>query len=648
MRHWYLPLLLAAAVLYGLAPCASAAPKFKASQTVRGLLYDLKGKKLYFCYKIRDCDNPTVEFNPDSHFFRTGDVLVLRLQHAKLLTEYSVQTDKVAVADATAVIRGMDDAAAVDTTRTQAGKGGIDQIRKNGLDPMLVGDYRKLGQDCLRNSLQDMQTRIRAIDTAEAKAFWVLQPTSVQQTSTIPGSTTRDLVMFARALRQEINKALKSDPYTDAEGFDHLAQRTDALASAVKQFKSAMSDTDKANAAGFAEATRQWAIYYHNLAEAGKLEDSIKQNIRELLQPLQRSSPADINELQALCFDGMNRLYLQSEQKEPLDISLGTFDANFQVFFHLYEKSKFISYAFQAEGGGDQRSQPPQAGQGEQDAGNGIDVNQPAPLPSGPGAKPQNTAPPVSRAPSPSANAAPDTSSAPAPQNGGTNKIPKNGSTPAGQASQDRTTQDPGKNIYNKWFTVHKIYHANLIGGYAVSAIRDRSFDLRDVPASASMSAPTGSGATGSQSAMKKIFQSNNSGAQTHYLVGLSYYLRHTVDMFPGHQSWIEPAVLIGAAPDAANNYYVGLNCETKVGVNIAGGLHIGQVRSLQRGYVEGDLTSASSAPTRTSPHGGAFVAIGFDYKVFLGLLNKVNGVKTAGAVAPASSSDNSTTDAKQ
>ena len=93
---------------------------------------------------------------------------------------------------------------------------------------------------------------------------------------------------------------------------------------------------------------------------------------------------------------------------------------------------------------------------------------------------------------------------------------------------------------------------------------------------------------------------------------------------------FFKPAILIGASPDSANNYFVGLNLETKLGINVAGGFQLGQVTSLKQGYQVGNTTSASSAPTRTSPHGGAFLSVGFDYKVFLAFIGKVSGVKTA------------------
>ncbi len=322
--------LFCGAVLFStLVPNGSAAPKAKPSQTVRGLAYDVKTKKLYFCDRISTCSVP---FDPGAHFFRTGDVLVLRVLRAKLLTQYSVQVDKVAVAEYTPVIRGMDDAAP-GSAITQSGKGSVDDITKNGIEPMSLADYRKLSAKDLGDRLADMQTKIRAIDDIEVKTLLSL-PKSPVALKTIPGNSLSDMLTFAADLKMDIDAALNQNPYKDADGFDALAQRTDALGKAVKALK-----PDDPNVATLAEASRQWRIYRHNLDEANKLDSAKTPSVAGQLERLTRSNDADIYEMQAPIFDGMNRLFLQAEQAEPVDISLGTFDANYQVFFHLYEKS---------------------------------------------------------------------------------------------------------------------------------------------------------------------------------------------------------------------------------------------------------------------------------------------------------------------
>ncbi len=86
------------------------------------------------------------------------------------------------------------------------------------------------------------------------------------------------------------------------------------------------------------------------------------------------------------------------------------------------------------------------------------------------------------------------------------------------------------------------------------------------------------------------------------------------------HAKWYKgyyaPGILVGYGVDALNNYLLGANWETPLGINLGSGLHIGQETFLQPGVVAGVTQypfSSTGPPTTNSTRYGWYGSVGFD-----------------------------------
>jgi hypothetical protein len=117
---------------------------------------------------------------------------------------------------------------------------------------------------------------------------------------------------------------------------------------------------------------------------------------------------------------------------------------------------------------------------------------------------------------------------------------------------------------------------------------------------------------------------------QIHYYAGVEYYLWRR-DLFPGALKggdYWKPGVIFGYGLDESNNFIVGPNWETKIGVNLGAGVHIGQEAFLPAGISAG--AQVPSGTTTITPANrlriGAYGNIGFDFNLFKTIFSNLLG----------------------
>jgi hypothetical protein len=100
---------------------------------------------------------------------------------------------------------------------------------------------------------------------------------------------------------------------------------------------------------------------------------------------------------------------------------------------------------------------------------------------------------------------------------------------------------------------------------------------------------------------------------------GINVYLKPH-DSFPGAKSRLfgpqNFGAFVGYGVNALNNYLFGMNWESRWGINVGVGLHVGQETQLQPGIVPGvtQLPSTTTvAPTISVIKPSGFITVGFD-----------------------------------
>ena len=198
----------------------------------------------------------------------------------------------------------------------------------------------------------------------------------------------------------------------------------------------------------------------------------------------------------------------------------------------------------------------------------------------------------------------------------------------------DMESASATKIIYNGNFDVHRIYRGNLVAGFFASSLANRPYGL------------TNNGqATSTANLTFVSVQGRPYRPQLHAFVGIDVYLWER-DAFPGQLSkqgflwmksahwgfvngYLNPGILIGIGVDAVNNYLIGANWETKWGINLGFGLHIGQEAMLQPGIEPGVTqlpSSTTSVPTFNMIRPGFYGNLGFDLSVMRAAFGQVFG----------------------
>jgi hypothetical protein len=155
---------------------------------------------------------------------------------------------------------------------------------------------------------------------------------------------------------------------------------------------------------------------------------------------------------------------------------------------------------------------------------------------------------------------------------------------------------------------VHRISDFNIVSGFAASSIRNPAYGLR---------------AVSSTNTNLVAFQSQNDRLQGQYLIGINAYLCKR-DMFPGYltpKMRLTPGVLVGTSVTTSKvNFVAGLDFELFNGVDLYGGLIVGDQTELGSGIVLGVTQfppGTTSVPTTQRLAAGAFFGVGLDAHVF-------------------------------
>lgn len=165
-------------------------------------------------------------------------------------------------------------------------------------------------------------------------------------------------------------------------------------------------------------------------------------------------------------------------------------------------------------------------------------------------------------------------------------------------------------------FEMHQFWRANIVSGIAFSGISKNDYAVRTRQKTVNGQPQVQS--DGQPENESYIAAAGTQSVTAHYFLGFNFYPGHQ-DTFPGARVrwWNAVGILGGVALDEAQHYFIGMNYEPVIGVDVAAGLHWGRKTVLQDGYQVGDVVPSGDPPTRDEMQGRLFVMVGFDLKIF-------------------------------
>lgn len=309
---------------------------------------------------------------------------------------------------------------------------------------------------------------------------------------------------------------------------------------------------------------------------------------------------AGLNAVQGELLNRMNEIYDLSQVREPLprQINLKGHPGNLVVYYTIRRIETFHRFTV-AEVQGPGNTQPGQTG---------------SPLPqaqsSGSGAQPNAT---TGSADNSNGNAA-------------------TGNASASGASQNGGDTNPGIVVAKGSFEVHDVFHANVVGAFVFSTLKNESISKVAQPQACS-----GTSASSDTNCFAPFLNGNDH--QWTPIVGLDYYFRPR-DTFPRSPGmpWLcqqTPAQCFGimgaASVTSLNNYFLGEFFEPVLGVQFGAGAHFGTRTVLAAGYKFGtpvDITG--DFPTHDERAIGLFLSAGLDLGIFRKVFGKVTGIGTS------------------
>jgi hypothetical protein len=165
-------------------------------------------------------------------------------------------------------------------------------------------------------------------------------------------------------------------------------------------------------------------------------------------------------------------------------------------------------------------------------------------------------------------------------------------------------------------FEVHKLWHANIVGGFVFSSLPHTEFGVH------------------TQDGAIVATRTDNQRPVAHYLLGFNYYLkpRDTFWRTSTRPSYWIPGVMFGIGIENSKQFFVGPNFEPTLGVDFSFGWHYGEQDALPLN-VTADKTAlpagTTTASTRSVMKSGVYGMFGLDvntFRRFLGLLSPVGG----------------------
>jgi hypothetical protein len=457
-------------------------------------------------------------------------------------------------------------------------------------------------------------------------------------TVNVPTSTIDDIANFATQLESDAEACdnTKGQPFTNEDAFNNLTDRADRLIQSVTLLDSVLAAQPDISA-----ARTQWEIYQGLVARfqqtfPGAASDpSTSESVSYVSGPQHKSlldgetkiealaqavpqGLAQINKSMAKAFAFINTLYSISNSSHPFEVPVGAYNTNYIAGFSIYELANPVVYKV-------------------------VPAKAPAPSDqSDPNARPA----PIQN---PFGSSSEDQPRGLLFDNGGRNAIltpaafksdmtmlaspfPADSTKPPTCCNQQQNAS-PGKLLYSGTFDVHKIYRANLVAGFFVSRLENRPYGLTNNGQATSSTGVTFVTVTGEPYR-----------PQLHAFVGVNVYLWER-DVFPGQISkqgflwlrsahgWLNgywnPGIMVGYGVDALNNYMVGLNWETKWGLNFGPGLHVGQETFLQPGIVPGVTqlpSTTTTVPTFNKTACALYGSVGLDLGVMKTALSQLFG----------------------
>jgi len=204
---------------------------------------------------------------------------------------------------------------------------------------------------------------------------------------------------------------------------------------------------------------------------------------------------------------------------------------------------------------------------------------------------------------------------------------------------------------------VHRFDHGTIVGGFAFTNIRRRFYSIVAQPTSSTTSTmttttattTTGSGsstttttAAGSTTTYNGIITEHDSSPNIDVVAGVDIYFRPR-DMYPGarYDLLSRFGALFEASVYPLNQYLPGIAFEPRNGINVGGGVAIGQENRLPTGgpyYVGAPANTSASLPTGSKFRCGFFVSVGFDFNIFQAIFANVKNVGTPPAAAASTS----------
>ena len=626
---------------------------FVVSATSSLVAQELKKGTYWFAYDIhspgiimlceqdmRNCH----EWNPQTQFFRSGSLIRLRVIHGRFRSTFKVTVNGITLADVVPQFRGVSSApSAVQPTAAPTPSPATVQLSKDLSTAIL---QLKTQLDTIEKDIDDANEELcqysaRYLQADAESCNYTVQlekgvPTTGHCASSVAHaltSTANDILVFATQLKLDAAKCeqdTNGDYFREEDIFNSLTDRADWLITSVKLLNSTLP-TLKASAvrSEWQQSFQPTVIQFKNNFPSSKYPEASGADTylpggdryQAVLQKelklesdqtnLQKQTNDILGKITAVMNKGfayINTLYQISESCRTFELPVGQYNSNYAAGFSISEVANPVVYSVTAA-----RPQQQQ------------DNSQFPPATIG---KPFDNQP-QSFFQDHSAEAGVFTLAS----FQSTTKDPLAGDNTQKTCCVAPSNGSPGKTIYSGSFDVHKIYRGNIVAGFLVSNLRNRPYGL------------TNNGqATSSTNVTFVTVMGEPYRPQFHAFVGVDVYLWER-DVFPGQLSkqpflflkkphgWLNgywnPGLMVGYGVDATNNYLLGLNWETKWGINVGGGLHIGQEAFLQNGIIPGVTqlpSSTTSAPTFNKTAYGGYGSVGFDLAVMKSALGQLFG----------------------
>jgi hypothetical protein len=604
---------------------------------------ELKKGVYFFCYDLHKpgsielCEQDTgscQEWNPRAHFFRSGSLIRLRVLNGRFRSTFKVIVNGLTLADVVPQFRGVSSApSATQPTSAPTPSPAVVQLDSDVTRAMdqLKTQYQKVDNDISDADAELDRYPGRYLNMSDV-------PTTgnctLKQVNALT-STAGDILIFATNLMidaRSCDESTHGEYFRQEDVFNSLTDRADWLITSIKLLNSTLPNLKASGVRSEWQSFQATVTQFKNnfpsskypaaaaadtYLPGGDAYETVLQKEEKLesdqtdAQRGTNDAMEKINATTREAFAYINTLYQISESDRTFDLPVGQYNGNYAAAFSIVEVANPVVYSVAS-------AQAPQHQDDSQSA--------PAPIGNPFGTQPRSF---LHNRPADAAVFTPASFQ----------------STGKGRSATDNTQKpccvapanaSPGNTIFSSSFDVHKIYRGNIVAGFFVSSLENRPYGITNNGQASSSTNITFVTVTGQPYR-----------PQFHAFVGVDVYLWER-DVFPeqlskqgflwfkkphGYHGWLNgywnPGILVGYGVDSTNNYLVGLNWETKWGINVGGGLHVGQESYLQPGIVPGVTqlpNTATSAPTYNKTAAGGYGSVGFDLGVMKSALGQLFG----------------------